>query len=98
MSMSTVHKTRVRVNDTISLEIPKGSKLLHIADQQGAGADLDFWYLTDPSETEAETRNVRVYGTGHPIADDSLDGWTHLGTVITAGGMLAWHVFLEGER
>jgi hypothetical protein len=49
---------------------------------------------TDEGDVESvRRRSVRVYGTGHevPLFDE------HLGSVMTAGGALVWHLFAKTE-
>ena len=98
MADSTIWKTSAPVADRITLEIPEGSTMLSVADQRGGGGTLDFWFIADPSQLNKETRTIQVYGTGHPIPPDALTTCVPLGTVVTAGGSLVWHVFLEGDK
>lgn len=51
---------------------------------------VEFWALDGGTLTV--TRRFRVYGTGHPIDDESL----YLGTALAAGGALVWHL-MEAE-
>lgn len=92
-----VHKRREWVAGVIPLELPVGAKILHVGDQKGAGDSLDFWFETEPDLEETEVRMVRVFGTGHlmPLMGE---GWWHVGTVVTAGGKLVWHVYMEEVR
>lgn len=43
-----------------------------------------------PSQNAVKTRTVRVYGTGQPISEADSE---HIGTALTPGGALVWHVF-----
>lgn len=40
-------------------------------------------------EFAARPRMVRVFGTGQPLPEAA----NHLGSVVTAGGALVWHVY-----
>lgn len=42
-----------------------------------------------------ELRRFVVVGTGHEVPEERLASAAFLDTVVTAGGMLVWHVFAE---
>jgi len=52
---------------------------------------VEFWAVHTEGLPVAE-RRFRVYGTGQPITEPCR----HVGTVITAGGALVWHL-MEGR-
>lgn len=98
----TIWKQTHRVDDVIVLELPEGSTLLDVGDQQGGGALLDFWFFVPDARAAASVpppvveRKIGVLGTGHivPKLWCANDYWK---TVVTAGGALVWHVFKEGK-
>lgn len=95
-----IWKYTEQVEGEIVLTLPEGAELLHVADQIGDGRQLDFWALVPryQSVERASTRErvLRVLGTGHgPIRPRDLLGLAHWQTVVTAGGALVWHVFLD---
>lgn len=83
----------------IVLELPVGSTLLDVGDKGGAGIGLDFWFFVpDTRQKETEVRRVFAHPTGHPL---DLKQWCpddYWKTVITAGGALVLHIFLEGKK
>lgn len=99
-----VWKFTQHATDYIGLNLPKGSQLLSVDDQQGFGVRLDFWALvpagTRPDwevQLEGEGRTVIVAGTGKPIKDMPTIP-TFLGSVLTNNNQIVWHVWLEGDR
>ncbi len=72
------------------ISMPKSAKLLSVGLQQFPSV----WAMVDPAETE--TKSVTIYAVAagvdlwFPFA--SVD---FLGTVITARGHLAWHIFYK---
>lgn len=97
-SNRTVYKYRRPVEETIVLDLPESARLLKVADQVGNGQMLDFWAIVPGAAAPPEPvreRVIRVHGTGHPIAPGELTGFEHWDSVVTAGGALVWHVFLD---
>jgi hypothetical protein len=70
--------------------LPQHAALMSVGAQ---GEKIFVWALVDP---EAERRGYyfKVVGTGWPLADDELDGYTFLGTVHMMPG-LVWHVWVK---
>ena len=83
--MSKVFKYLVRAVDRVTLEMPKGAKLLSFQCQND---QLCLWALVDP-KAPTETRSFRVVGTGHPIEEPG----EFVGTAQMRGGLLVWHLF-----
>jgi hypothetical protein len=52
---------------------------------------VEFWTVDDPYWPVTNCREFRVHGTGHPIDHDG--DW--VGTAVTAGGALVWHLFVR---
>ena len=69
------------------IEMPKGSKVLCVQEQQGLP---QLWALVDPS-AEMETRQFSTYGTGHLVEKDS---GVYIGTFQLDS--MVFHVFEEG--
>lgn len=88
--MSEVWKFTLEITDEQEVVMPEGAELLHVADQYGK---LALWARVIPTGQRDVARSFLIRGTGHPI-------WTqpYVGTVVTAGGSLVWHVFDGGER
>lgn len=87
--MSVVYKYPLRIDDEQIVTMPEGAELLHVAEQRG---ELMLWARVIPTGQRTVARTILIRGTGAPI-------WTqpHVGTVITEGGALVWHVFDGGE-
>lgn len=59
-------------------------------------AKVEFWSLEPPLlEGATRTEEFRVFGTGQPIEDELA---TYVGSAVTAGGALVWHLFRRGVR
>lgn len=63
-----------------------GGPVVHVACQHTADVVM-VW--TEESDLTLAPRTVRVFGTGHPIPKAA----THIGSVVTAGGALVWHLY-----
>ena len=82
-----VHKWKLRFLDEQTLEVPRGSQILSVEEQQG-GIVL---YAAVTAEAIKETVQVYVYGTGHPM---SRKPSRFIGTVKLHEGGLMFHVFV----
>jgi hypothetical protein len=92
--MRTVHKFEIPVVDHPTVPMPKDAVLLHVDQQVGSRvADLQVWALVD-TDAELEHRQFRVVGTGHDLTGETIG--THVGSVLSLGGTLVWHVFDMG--
>lgn len=95
MGERVVWKFTKPLTGDITLDLPQGAELLHVADQEGRGRQLDFWALVDPATKGSEERAIRIAATGRFVAEEDLGGFAHWASVVTAGGVLVWHVFLD---
>lgn len=87
--MTTIFKYPVEVTDVFTMDLPKGAVVLSV---QCQGEAPQLWARVDPS-APLEPRTFRVFGTGHPVADDlSLE---FVGTFQMLGGSLVFHLFEE---
>lgn len=91
--MRTVWKFPLEVTDLQEIAMPQGAEILHVGNQFPVNVStLDLWAIVDPN-APVVARKLAIHGTGHPV----MEGGTHIGSVITAGGALVWHVFDHGE-
>ena len=67
------------------LNIPVGSKIVHVGEQNYG---LYIWVEQDPSRP-IEYKTINVYGTGDAIRNQHEH---HVGSVVTQNG-LVWHVY-----
>lgn len=83
-----VWKFPIKYGDFVDLQLPVGAKLLHVDEQYGTPC---IWALVDPQK-QKETRRFRLAGTGHPI-NFQIESLSHVGSYLTAGGQLVFHLF-----
>ncbi len=84
--MKVIFKYTVSVQDSeIELTLPKGSRVVHVGNQEPEHVTL--WVEQRPDRDETETRKFRVYGTGHGISESHK----YLGT--TQDGPFIWHLY-----
>lgn len=81
-----IWKFNLDITDRVEISMPKGAVRLSVALQHGR---LALWALVDIN-AEITPRYFRIFGTGHPVEGDYLN---FIGTVLTDGGSLVWHVF-----
>lgn len=94
MSARTIWRFPLEITDRPTLEMPNGSNVLSVGPPRGRDDVLDLWAAVDSSTAAREERHFRIVGTGNPMPEDAL--W-FVGTVVTHGGALVWHVF-EAHR
>lgn len=93
--MWRIWKYPIPVADDFTLDLPRHSRLLHVAEQDGQPM---LWVLVDPGQPEV-ARQFRIFGTGNairPPADgERLD---HVGTWLSKP--FVWHLFelVESEE
>lgn len=81
----TIWKFELSVTDVQQVSMPRGAKILSVADQRGV---LCMWAEVATDEPK-EPRSIRIYGTGHPM--DNGDRETFIGTA--QAGPFVWHVY-----
>ena len=94
--MITVYKYQLRGSNRTIVEMPKGAKILHVANQDGNPV---LWARVD-TERKIEERTILLVGTGWPISDVGVDPlkvdpWYYIGTFMSHNSSLVWHVFEE---
>ena len=91
---TTIWKYDLPVQDeVIEISMPVGASPLSVGSQFGDPSSVQLWASVDPDVEPAPLR-FWIIGTGHPYpqTDKTL---LFIGTVITSGGSLIWHVFGE---
>ena len=94
--MKTVWKFAVPIDDEWHDWPFPADQIVHV-DVQSPAPDAAVMVWVEMSVDEPEvvpTTTLRVFGTGHPVPDWAL----HVGSVVTAGGGLVWHLYLAGEE
>ena len=91
MEAKTIWKYALDPMRTESIEMPIGSKILHVAGQHGL---VCFWAEIPerPEDGPSESRTFFVTGTGHPLPNGE-SVVQHVGTAFTQIGALVWHVY-----
>ena len=83
--VKTIHKYPAFILDEFRLQLPRDAQILTVQMQHG---DPYIWAKVDPSASK-ETRNFRLYGTGHPMDEDGQ----YVGTFQTKDGKFVFHLF-----
>lgn len=86
--MRTIHKY-VLEERTSDISTYEGAKVVHVAEQHG---QVTVWLEVNTLQREC-MRMLHVVGTGYEIP-----GGAHVGSLLTAGGHLVFHVYDEGDR
>jgi len=83
-----IWKYPLRVTDSQTITIPKGSEILSVQEQAG---NPTLWVLVDDRLVTYSRRTFRIYGTGHALPEDP---GKFIGTV-QLNNARVWHVFEE---
>lgn len=95
MGIKKIYKYTIPVENSFSLELPQGAKILTVQEQHG---EPQIWALVD-TESPTETRELCVVGTGHTIVDDSPPKTLYyIGTFQLFGGNFVGHLFEIREK
>lgn len=89
-----IYRTEIPITDTATQLLSGYRYALHVAPSRTRPeTHLEIWY---EAEAVDEAREVRfhVHGTGHPFNHHPLNT-PYIGTVLTNGGQLVWHVYAE---
>ena len=85
-----IWKYPLNVVDEQIVRLPKGAILMTVVSQYD---NVCMYALVDPDEKDYEPRTIRLYGTGHELDEREHVIHRFLGSCITMGGSLVWHVF-----
>ena len=83
-----VWKFPLVINDLTSIEMPAGSRVLTVVNQN---ENVCLYALVDPEATNVR-KVFRVAGTDHPI-EAFVSYKNYVGTVLLKSGSLVFHVF-----
>jgi hypothetical protein len=83
--MKTIYKYPVKITGEFDIGMPKDSKILYVAMQNGSPY---MWVLVDPDATH-ETRTFSIVGTGNPAAHVEVENY--IGTFQQY--QFVWHLF-----
>lgn len=98
LNVMEVWKYPLEVTDEQKVEVPYGSKVLSVIEQN----DMPTLYaLVNPYSNLKETWCISIRGTGHPLAKEMLGVSLFIGTISTHSGRLVWHIwsrkYYEGD-
>jgi hypothetical protein len=91
-----IWKFKLKVTDVQDIEIPHGSILLSVQNQNETPYQIEtpcLWALIYDTEAEKEVIRLRTIGTGNPISDDDFNPKDFLGTYQLNNGSFVGHVF-----
>lgn len=74
------------------VDLPVGAKILKIESQRG---DYYVWCLVDENQKKIARHKFLVAGTGHVFKPIRIVGLEYIDTVITHGGSLVFHFWME---
>lgn len=88
--MKTIWKYELKITDTQEIEVPLGSTILSIGNQNGR---LCMWLIIradgdTPEEMAVENMTINIVGTGHKLSDNI---GLFVDTVII--DQFVWHVY-----
>jgi hypothetical protein len=89
MSANRIFRYPLPITDSVRIDMPAGAEPISVGPPRNGAEDLDMWAIVDPN-SPAAPRTFLVVGTGNPIPDGCA---RFVGTVVTHGGALVWHVF-----
>lgn len=75
--------------DFLPVAMPRGARLLYVAEQHGA---LCLWAQVDSTAPEV-ARRIHIVGTGHVIPGAAA----YVGSALLQDGMFVFHVYDGGE-
>ena len=78
------------VDGTLTITVPASADILSVADQPGIGICL--WAMVD-ANAEKKPHRILIMGTGRTMPLEYVELVRFVGTVVTFGGKLVWHVF-----
>ncbi|UVT24954.1 hypothetical protein NXT08_22395 [Rhodococcus pyridinivorans] len=86
-----VGRKNIEITDTVTVELPARSKLLHVAPcRRNPNTHIDLWFEFPDQTTPARLHTFYVEGTGHALVHEVL----YVGTVVCPND-LVWHVYLD---
>ena len=90
--MNAIWKFQLKITDKQTIEMPKVRRILHVGNQNNS---ICVWAQVDPDASGFEPVKFEIYLTGHLI-NEHEPLRRYLGTVMTEGAQLVWHVFTIG--
>jgi hypothetical protein len=91
---NSIFRATIPVED-YQLVTMTGDPIAVAADRGGRDDVIDIWWEHYDDPGWKFDRAVYIFGTGHPVPWTvwTRHAYTHIGTVVTPGGFLIWHVY-----
>lgn len=86
-----IFKFALAITDHQTLAIKGFQKVLSIAVQNDS---LVLYAIVNPDDESVTTIPVLIHGTGHSFSLTAVDCWQFMGTYMTCGDSLVWHVWV----
>jgi len=86
------------IEDTFTLEIPKGAQVVHVGAQphsRDPSTEVPTLWCLVNKDAEKVPVEFTLVGTGHLLSEEFVENSIHLGTFFMAGGRLVWHLFAK---
>lgn len=92
--MSTVvHRTAIHLENHQFLDIKGFIRPLFVSTaRSNGGGYIEFWYEVDEQSADTHIVSVWIEGTGNVFSHTTDQ---YIGTVMTHGGTLVWHVYVQ---
>lgn len=88
--MHTIWKFPLEVDDSQTITMPKGARILAVQVQHGRPC---LWALVDANEDVRETVEIRTHGTGHRIPEGDARSYEYIATYQLQSGAFVFHAF-----
>lgn len=100
--MSEIRRYGIPITDLSFIMLPRCHHILKIAPARD-GIYIDMWVRVWPDIEGESRRDIVVAGTGNPLPDERIDGYTtdeetvssmeYFDTVVMPSGAGVWHVW-----
>lgn len=87
--MITVYKYPFEIADQVTIDLPKGARILKVETQGGQPC---LWALVDTDQKRVP-KNFLIFGTGHQMDRGMLMVGEHVATF--QQGPFVWHMFVN---
>lgn len=94
MTCKTIWKFSTPITRNFMLDMPVGSKPLHVGMPDPQLYDIYMWATCNPSAKKSLVR-FSWYGTGQPMPENPGD---YVGTVLTHQGAYVWHLYKDANQ
>lgn len=90
--VSTIWKYPLETTVLQKIIMPCRSRFISVIEQNDQPV---MYFMVDEKQAAFEKKWVYIFGTGHPLVPEAIDGTAkHRGTISTHEGKLIWHIFM----